>query len=416
MSIIENLYILVNLGMYLFLYKKYNKHFHNRFNPGHVLLLAWIFIAFMGILYFNSGDFYPSYKEKVTLLPFIAEFILFLIAFYPFFNFNWNEKFSFKKESPLLMPLIYFTVIVSVLPFMESVMQLFSADTTIANSVEQYQMREVEDETLIRLSFLGNKCYHWSSALKLISPILLFYYVAYKKVKPWVVVGLLMASFITCVYALVLGNRGPAVNTFIYVFFIYIAFKKNIKPEIRKKIQKFGLIIIGVVATYLILMTIVRFAFLQTSTNNTTSLYNWVSRYLGESFINMNCDSFWNENYLWGELTNPTLWEFFTGSPARDRWILFDKIGIRTHVLYTSFGQLFLDFPYILVMIITVIPAVIMNALNKKATKNIGAFICWCGFANLLLDGIFIYPLLNAFMATLFAVVLGFLIYKTSKA
>ena len=59
---IANLYILLNLGMYLYLYKVYNKHFHKCFNPGHVLLLSWIFIAFMGILYFNSGGLYKSYK------------------------------------------------------------------------------------------------------------------------------------------------------------------------------------------------------------------------------------------------------------------------------------------------------------------------------------------------------------------
>ena len=73
---IENAYILFNLVMYIFLYKVYNKHFHKCFNPGHVLLLSWIFIAFMGILYYNSEGVYQNYKEPVTLLPFIAEFVL----------------------------------------------------------------------------------------------------------------------------------------------------------------------------------------------------------------------------------------------------------------------------------------------------------------------------------------------------
>lgn len=412
---IANLYILLNLGMYLYLYKVYNKHFHKCFNPGHVLLLSWIFIAFMGILYFNSGGLYKSYKEHVSLFPFIAEFLLFIIAFYPFFRFRWDLLFKFSKQSSLLMPLIYFTIFVSILPFMESILQLFSSETTIANSVEQYQMREVEGETLIRLSYVGNKCYHWASALKLISPILLFYYLSYRKVKIWIVVGLLMASFVTCVYALVLGNRGPALNTFIYVFFIYIAFRKNLSEKMRKKIQKVGLIMVGSVTIYLILMTIIRFAFLQTATQNTTSLYDWVSKYLGEPFINMNCDSFWNKKYLWGELTNPVLWDFFTGTPARDRWILYEKIGMRTHVLYTSFGQLFLDFPYIIVAILTIIPTLIMNSIRQIALNNIGVFICWCGLANLLLDGIFVYPLLNSFMATLFALLIGTALYKTSR-
>lgn len=412
---VENLYILFNLCLYLALYKVYNKHFQKCFNPGHIVLICWIFVAFMGILYYNSGGLYQNYRKDVSLFPFIAEFILFLIAFYPFFKIQWNKKFCYTKESPLLMPLIYFTILVTILPFMESVIQLFSSETTIANSVEQYQMREVEGETLIRLSYLGNKCYHWASALKLISPILLFYYLSFKKVKIWVVIGLLMASFITCVYGLVLGNRGPALNTFIYIFFIYIAFRNNLNVETRKKVQKVGFIMVGAVATYLILMTIIRYAFLQTTTNDTTSLYDWISKYLGEPFINMNCDSFWNENYLWGELTNPTLWDFFTGNPARDRWILYDKIGIRTHVLYTSFGQLFLDFPYMIVAIITIIPAWIMYVIRNSVIRNIGAFICWCGFANLLLEGIFIYPLLNSFMATLFAVVIGVIIFKTTN-
>lgn len=412
---IENAYILFNLVMYIFLYKVYNKHFHKCFNPGHVLLLSWIFIAFMGILYYNSEGVYQNYKEPVTLLPFIAEFVLFIIAFYPFFCVQWNLKLSFEKQSPLLMPLIYFTILVSILPFMESILQLFSSGTTIANSVEQYQMREVDGETLIRLSYVGNKCYHWASALKLISPILLFYYLSFKKVRIWVVVGLFMASFVTCVYALVLGNRGPAFNTIIYVLFVYIAFRKNLSKQMINRIQKIGLMMVGFVAVYLVLMTILRFAFLQTATNDTTSLYDWVSKYLGEPFINMNCDSFWNEKYLWGELTNPVLWDFFSGIPPRDRWVLYEKIGMRTHVLYTSFGQLFLDFPYIIVAIITIIPTLIMNSIRRAVLKNVGAFICWCGLANLLLDGIFIYPLLNSFMATLFALVIGYIIFKTTN-
>lgn len=408
----DSFYTLVNILLYCLLFFHYSKRYRS-INPGHIVLIAWMFIALMGLFYVNSGSVYRNYKNEVSILPFIAEFILFLIAFFPFYRFKWDTPLKIN-DKPIVKFLIIFIIGVSIPPFVESISLLLSPELTIANTVEEYQTRD-EQEATILLSFFANKCYHFSSAFHLVSPILLFYYLTKKKPSFLIVSGLLMASLVTCVYGLALGNRGPAVSTFLYISFLFFLFKRNFSDKIKKNIIKMGLGILSIASVYLLLMSMLRFEYIGLTSDNNSTLGEWIVGYLGEPFINMNRDSFWNENYLWGELSLPFPYDLLTGTIPRDRWTLANVVRIRTHVFYTSFGQLFIDFPYIIVFFLAGIQCTIMNVLRLFARHSLGALIIWIGFSFVLLDGIFINPLLNNFLAFVFTIFTGLIVCFSPK-
>ena len=168
-------------------------------------------------------------------------------------------------------------------------------------------------------------------------------------------------------------------------------------------------------SVYLIFMSILRFEYIGLSSGNNSTLGEWIVGYLGEPFINMNRDSFWNEDYLWGELSMPFSYDLLSGSVPRDRWTLANIVRIRTHVFYTSFGQLFIDFPYSIVLLFTGLQCVIMNVLRVVARNSLGALIIWIGFSFVLLDGIFINPLLNNFLAFIFTILTGVIVCFSPK-
>ena len=408
----DSFYTLINILLYSLLLFHYSKRY-KAINPGHIILYSWLFIAVMGLFYINSSSIYKNYQNEVTLLPFIAEFILFFIAFSPFYKFNWDIPIKIPNK-PIVKLLIVFIVGVSIPPFVESVSLLLSPELTIANTVEEYQTRNEEEATIL-LSFFANKCYHFSSAFHIVSPILLFHYLTQKKPSILIITGLIMGSFVTCVYGLALGNRGPAVSTFLYIFFLYFLFKNSLSGRIRKYIVKFGLFVLFIATVYLLLMSILRFEYIGLSSGNNSTLGEWVVGYLGEPFINMNRDSFWNENYLWGELSMPFSYDLLSGSDPRDRWTLANIVRIRTHVFYTSFGQLFIDFPYFIVLLFTGFQCIIMNVIKVFARNSLGALIIWIGFSFVLLDGIFINPLLNNFIAFIFTILTGVIICFSPK-
>lgn len=403
----DDILIILNFLLYAWVLYKYYKLFPE-INAGYVVLISWTAIAAFALLYYHCEDFYTGYKNDLTLLPFLIEFILFLIAFNPFKKIEWNSNIKFVGN-PLYMPIIYFTIIAVIPPFIECVLHLFSAEATLTNTMEQYQMRESEEDDLIYFTKITEKFFHQASNMRLVAPVLLFSYLMKNKTNKFVVCGLTMASFFMALFGLSTGNRGPVVNTSLYILFVYLIFRPSLKSSIREKVKKVGLMIAAGTTIYLVLMTIIRFLFINEISRSDTSIIDWIAKYIGEPMINMNRDSFWQKNYLWGELTFPQLYSFFADGVLHDRWDLASKCGLRTHVFYTTFGQLFLEFPVVMVFLLTMLFSVIMNAVRKRIFVNMGNLLIWLAFAYILLDGIFICTIQNSFTTLLYTIILGLL-------
>lgn len=390
--------LFVNFFMYLllfiFLYK------NRGFDASVFILMLWLTSSFFSIIYFNS-NIYVLTKKTLNVIPQLYLFICFFISFIPFLNLRTNNLVKIYVSPNIIKPFIYICGICSFIPFIENLFHIFFSGNSLVDLSDNYEIRSNSDfDSRAHMSFIGSKLNSITLYFCHLSPIFLFYFSS--RVRSWdlkniiLVLGLLFASFNPALFMFNLGSRTNTIQDLLYLGFIFFLFRNQLNSKIKTITLSIISVLIFVLLSGTVFITIGRFG------ETDFTIFDWISRYAGESFVNFNGDMWHVSNYANGENS----FSIFTTGEERNIYSLDQRMGIRMYVFYTFIGDLFADFGSLTTLILLV---VVSAFLYRKFNGKYLAFwkvILICLYSRILLTGFLFLTILNSTRYFLFTLII----------
>lgn len=381
-------------------------------NVGVFVLCIWAISSLSTINFFTS-DLSHVFLHKVTLIPFIYLFVLILIFFIPVYQFksNFLEGISYNRK--LCFFLSTFIVLVSIEPFLENfyvaIKGILSGGTQFS---ESYDQKTDSNYSAAYLSEIGRKLNYITICFKGISPILFFLSLIKTKYKRnyFIIIGLLAASLNPMVSNMNTGGRFGVITELLYFIFLYLIFKNLYTVQLRKKILLYSGVFFSILLFGVVIITYVRFQGLTTE----LSIWDWISLYLGESFVNFNTEMWYIKRFTKGD-NSFFLYEFLLGIyeyPERQYVLLESVTGIRMNVYYTFIGDFFVDMGATLtVFFVTVTSFVFYRILKFKKIMPLYRIILLGMIGKVCVIGFTYYTYLNTQIETIITLVISFLFF-----
>ncbi len=385
----------LNGGLYVSLFLLYQLKIRY-FRLGSFALLIYAVSAIFGIVFFYSplSDF-----RKLQIFPVFFLFSLFLLVVYPLLKFDTKTINRFTYNTKVIDSLSLVLGILSIIPSIEITL-LLSTVSNMDNTVfsEIHRMKNAGEGNIreLQLSSISRPLFLIISRFSDITPILLFIQLTSNK-RNWSLIILVFIS-IYCVNGMgvINGGRSELTNIAIYLFALYLIFKDFFTSRSIKIINKYGLVIISLIASVFIFITLVRF---NTKTiASELSVLDWISLYAGEGQLYFN-EYVWNMHgttegdYIFSYFKQFLDLNTFTDVvERREYWVT--KTNIPQHVFYTFMGTVVEDFgKFIGPIFLLIVTAIIQNFIRiKKRIINFAQIIIlgiWC---RIVILGVTFYP------------------------
>lgn len=364
--------VIFNFILYLLAYYYFSIRRKTFFKDiGVFLLLIYALSSGAALYHYHSGlrDY-----DHLTIMPSIYLFAMILLTSAPVLSFQLHEHTRIKVNDKVITYLSYFLLIVSIEPFFEN-FNLISSILSIDSAsyvTEIHAMRHQGDvDNLINYSEVGMFFYRWNSYMRDLAPVLMFYQFTKNRVKLLDILGFVLVIININIVSFVNSSRSEIVNNIIYIFFLYLLFKPQIKPEILKKLNRYLYLAFIFILILFSLLTIWRFyqTFGQTSFQE-ASIFQWVALYLGEGTINFN-EHVWalkvttEGDYvltffkdLFGAHT------FVENVDRREFWEA--KTQIPLYIFYTYVGSFVIDFGLVLSTVIFAVGSLLLYVMLRN--------------------------------------------------
>lgn len=244
-------------------------------------VMVYILIGFISSIIFYSlsqNQWYYFDSSDIDITPLLYLVFLFLILIMPFIFVDTKSITSIndKGVSSYLNFLATIIFVLSILPFINGFIKLFSLNySTLVSSYEG------ESEHSSFIFYYSNQIRNY---FKFFIAPLLFYYLykgsSYGKYIRYMIFSL----FTTMILAITSGARGTLVNELNYLVVCYIMFQGLLNEKVKKKIRRIGIIVGICVVIGLTIITFARSNFNATSASSQdkVNLVTWVSLYLGQ--------------------------------------------------------------------------------------------------------------------------------------
>ena len=248
----------------------------------------------------------------------------------------------YSKQDKIVEYLTLGLIVLSVEPFIESLMKLPQA---LGNISYMGSMYEATGSQRRIISSIGSKLFNASAYFELLYPILLLYQFTKEKVNKWLVFGMVIVIVGYWLHEVLLGGRSKLVQNLLYTIVVFLIMRYYISRERSMKIVKYGVWVIAVGLLGMLAVTIGRFVFSASSSHE--SVLAWLSLYAGEGSLNFN-------SYMWhvtkttnGESTCLFLMNLLGYTDrimVEDQWELTETLGIPGNIFYTYVGVFFKDY------------------------------------------------------------------------
>lgn len=340
-------------------------------NVGVFLLILWALSSLLSIYYSTTGIY--VWNHEITILPFIYLFVLVLIYFRPILNFR-NELISAIWTNDRTV--VFVAIIISLigfLPFIEQLMQSFKVATGMSGSAvaELIESRYGDDtyDQFYYLSSVGRKLNWLNNALAMLAMILFLYLLTKTKKNKLLLLGLGCSIMSVFLQAFNLSARFQIVKNLFLFFFLYIVFYKFYEENFRKKLTRNITIIILVVFIAISVISYFRFSgLLEARSDIYYSIFDWLSLYFSEGFLNFNGDMWYIDDYCLGRNTAYIFRNLFDPSTDifyRNYYQLEDITHIRMNVFYTMIGDIYSDFGPIGTFFVAIMVSVFFSRLCR---------------------------------------------------
>lgn len=369
-DIFNNIYTTIYFLLFVIVFLLYNKGHIKRVNATSYTLLYCSITAFFSLLYYNvSNGIFRDYSN-IKLFPYLYLFISYLIIIFPLY-YNDNQKhaelFIPLNRKLFVNRLIWVLIFCSILPFMESLIQIPNSIMDSRSMASMYEQR-LEGGGSDYLSFWGRKFFLIIWRLNNLIPFLLFYTII-KGYNKKIVLGLALSLLTIWLHSMILGGRSKIVQNVLYLIFVYFVFFLQIPKNYRAKIAKYGLIFISVAIAGIAIVTISRFASKEGSTSM-DSIWEWIGLYAGEGALNFNSLA-WNvKGSTHGYSTIALPLGIGDGHllTVEELWNVRNKLRIPGNIFYTFIGYFVFDYGLVGGMIVLLILAFMFILVYKKCS------------------------------------------------
>lgn len=358
----------------LFFISLFNKD-SNKLLKSYVLLL-WAISAVSSIF---MHIMMPWMSSNITLPPYIYLQVCFLIYMIPIYKFKDTNLNYIKISNPeLLEYFIIFVSLISLLPFIENTVYLIKTYMVSGGNLgvlesTYYLKNEITvDANLISESWLSRPGRFLNNGIRYVHyslPFLLFYYLTYKKINKILLAGLTIAILCKIFFDLNMADRMNITYFSLDVLFLFILFRKHIPTGRKKRLVKYGSIVLICFFLFFTTMTIARQY--SRSAREKHDNVEFVLFYIAVPQLNFNNYMWHIEQHTQGDnsfsfvKSTVGLPTFKKNLEKREYWNS-DRTGIPVHVFYTFIGDWFMD----LGKIGTLLFILILSVLLKNATKD----------------------------------------------
>ena len=375
-DIFVNIYTTAYFLSFVALFIIYNKRQMNKINATSYTLLYCSITALFSLLYYNvSNGIYRDYSN-LTLYPYLYLFVSYIIILYPLYYNDQQIHMRISIDShkiKFIRILIYIIIACSILPLIESLIQIPNSITDSSSMSSMYEQR-LEGSGNDYLSFFGRKFFLVLWRLNNFIPFLLFY-VIIKGYNKKIIVCIVLSLLTIGLHSIILGGRAKLVQNALYVIFVYFVFYPQIQKEIRIKMAKYGVVLISVVVAGIAAVSISRFSSKEGATSM-NSIWEWLGLYAGEGSLNFNALAWDAKGTTSGYCTLCLPKGLIEGEliSVEELWSMKSKLGIPGNIFYTFMGPFVFDYGLgggIFVLII-------LTVIFMKVYKRCNAFKKLC--------------------------------------
>lgn len=359
------------------------------------IISVWALSAFLGIFY-SQSDVYRDGMFQLSFVPFIFLFTGFVISLYPFVNQK-QEIYSinYNGNAKILNAFSWFVVIISLLPFSELLyqfLQMFLSGKFLVLGAMYDDVAEGKEESLITLSLTATRLSAYVKSFKVLSVVLLFYYLQKERMNKYLISGLLMVSFLPALYTLSIGGKTNLIYYILYIIGMYVYLRKTLSSTGEKIIKRFIVCILIVIVVLTIALSIGRYIIGMRYGGLDYNMF--LFQYSAESMYNFNENVFHSNRTLNGFYSSLPLFRDLglTDVTIADRRDFFSlKVSFPVQLFYTFIGVFYADFGAIGCLLLLGLLSFLFSRIKASYNISLPNLVLLSTYIYMIVQGLFYY-------------------------
>jgi oligosaccharide repeat unit polymerase len=341
--ITSNIYLILYLTAWLVTFILYQKK-KQIFDAGSFLIFLQLLWSIMSLVLFN-GSVYTF--NHLTLFPFIYLFMFNLLILWPIIKYDYKKINIIQKPDTILLNIISIIFITASCFYLSTTISDLSSSMTIlfidsiGGSTLYNDAREIgltQNDGII-----SNLPAIISSAMSGIGILITVYYLTLKKSNKLILYGLILSVVINIIPSISSGQRNGIVETLLVFVVTYFALDKFILTKYKKRIKRYGSLMIIIMTIPFIAITNSRFG----DVTGHTGL-NSVYFYTGQENLHFNIYGLDNGGIRNGDRTFPLFKSMlgYRNVPQNfwDRRSKYSNLKINDAMFIGNVGDFTLDF------------------------------------------------------------------------
>lgn len=365
-----------------------------------IILLVWLFIkhkngiakyiTIIWVVSTISAFFFQfiigNVYNKISFVPYFFIIICFLLSIYPIIkNGNISERIDSTQSTKILSYVMWFFIIISIIPFIENLFQVLKSVNTSNNEI----IADIYDSKMygggLKITWLSPIGKLFNSVIGIFIQFLFFvpfYLLTESKLKKKFFQLMFLPLANHLLFQIAVAGRGTVVLFILNAIFFLILFNKIIPRERLKIIYIFFLSLIFLLISALTIITFAR----KEATNAGDETIVFIGYYIAKSHLDFN-NNLWHINvYTEGDNTCA----FFKNLIGLETFKSFLKkeafwesqIGVQPGYFYTYIGDFYMDFgPFLTLAIfflIFLIAILYFSSSKKMSTMKLFLFFLYC--------------------------------------
>ena len=384
-----------------------------------VIVGMWAFSAFCGIFY-TSSTVYRNGRYETSIEPFIYLFCALCVSLMPFMRQTVVDIQRIQYNNRRWLDLFCIGVgILAIEPFVEAIYHLIDFIITgrfLLLGANYDDVATGQMDALIQRSSIGAKLTTAMLMLKVVTPLLFFYYLQYKNRNRYILIGLFIAAIVPALANVSVGSKTEIIFFLTYMIGLYLMLGKTLETSARKLMRKLIISAGCIVIAMVIGLSIGRYI-IGGHGDGENSVGAYLFQYTAESMYNFNENAYHELRPLHGSMT--------CFPPMKALGLLSDQIDDRrdynsmhmmgpAHLFYSYFGDFYLDFGFVGAFFIFIITSLLFSKIKIKQNMSLTSLSLFSLYLYAMMNSLF-YFCFKANWMSIYGSLLFFIIAKIAE-